>query len=338
MENKVKKIFIATGIYPPEIGGQGEYAKNLKEIWQKQGFIVFVGIFSKFNKIPSGLRHIVYMFYIIPQVIKADYVFIVDTFSASMPAFLIAKFFHKKIVVRMGGDFLWESYIRRTNKKVSIKIFYEKDINGISFKEKIIFSILKYILKNVDSIIWSTEWQKNIFMDPYKLGSNKHFVVENYFGPKEDSEDYRVKNFVAGGRSSGVKNIEILEKIFKEQEIKNLNLILDTNKVSHNDFLDKVKKCYAVILVSLSDISPNIIMDALRYSKPFVVTRDIGIYERIKDVALFIDPLDAEDIKDKIKWLADENNYNLQKNKLKNFNFTHSWEQIASEYMSVYDN
>ena len=29
------KILIATGIYPPELGGPAEYAKNLEYIWKK---------------------------------------------------------------------------------------------------------------------------------------------------------------------------------------------------------------------------------------------------------------------------------------------------------------
>ena len=59
------KILICTGIYPPEIGGPAQYAKNLSEFWQKEGHRVNVKVFSRFNFLPTGLRHLVYFFNIL---------------------------------------------------------------------------------------------------------------------------------------------------------------------------------------------------------------------------------------------------------------------------------
>ena len=73
--------------------------------------------------------------------------------------------------------------------------------------------------------------------------------------------------------------------------------------------------CYAFILVSLGDISPNMIMDAIRFNRPFIVTRETGIYERIKDIAIFVDPENTEDIAEKIIWLSEPENYEKQKEK-----------------------
>ena len=126
------KILIATGIFPPEIGGPAEYAKNLQEIWTRQGHAVSVKIFSKFNKIPTGLRHLVYFFYILRKAVSADFIVCLDTFSAALPTVLWAVLFNKKIFLRTGGDFLWETYVERTGDLVLLKDFYNTRIERMS--------------------------------------------------------------------------------------------------------------------------------------------------------------------------------------------------------------
>src|SRR5690348_11398603 len=118
------RILIATGIYPPEIGGPAEYAKNLKDAWNSQGHQVTVKVFSRFKFLPTGLRHLAYFLYIVPAVIRADFILSLDTFSAGLPAVLAARLFGKQIIVRTGGDFLWEFYVERTGELVLLKDFY----------------------------------------------------------------------------------------------------------------------------------------------------------------------------------------------------------------------
>ncbi|MFA7216933.1 MAG: hypothetical protein WC095_03050 [Candidatus Paceibacterota bacterium] len=336
MKKISKNIFIATGIYPPEIGGQAEYAKNLKEVWEKDGYTVSVGVFSKYSNIPSGIRHIIYTFYILPEILRTDYIFVIDTFSAALPAIFLAWIFGKKTVLRTGGDFLWEAYIERTDEKVTLSDFYRTKTTNFNFKERVLFNLIRWLFRHTDTIIWSTEWQKNIFIESYGLQNKNHKIVENYYGPQTNVSEFDSKNFIASGRPSKIKNMDILQDIFSRPSVLNLGGKLDTLKVNHQEFLEKVKKSYAVILVSLSDISPNVILDSIRFGKPFIVTKEVGIYERIRGIALFVDPLNREELEQKVLWLLDDKNYQEQKNKILGFNFTHTWEEIAFEYMMAY--
>ena len=43
-----------------------------------------------------------------------------------------------------------------------------------------------------------------------------------------------------------------------------------------------------------------------------------------------------EDIKSKMLWFSDEKNYMTQVEKVKNFNFTHGWEEIAREIIEIW--
>ena len=331
------KILIATGIYPPDIGGPAEYAKNLSEIWKKDGHEVSVKVFSQFNFLPTGIRHLVYFMSILPDVSKADFVLALDTYSCALPAIFASRIFGKKIILRTGGDFLWESYVERTGDLVLLRDFYNTRLSKLSIKEKIIFNLIKYVLRNVNAIIWSTEWQKNIFNSPYNLKRHNNFIVENYYGPKITSIEPEQKNFIAMARKLKWKQTGLLRDVFEREDVVHSGVILETNPVPHNEFLEKIRRSYAVIIASLGDISPNTILDAIRCQKPFIVTKETGLTSRIMDIAIFVDPKNIEDVAGKVLWLSDPVNYMEQKKKIESFSFMHTWEDIGREYINVYN-
>ncbi|MDO8589653.1 MAG: hypothetical protein Q7R69_00035 [bacterium] len=330
------RILIVTGIYPPEIGGPAEYALNLKDTWVRQGHKVKVKIFGRFRKIPWGIRHVIFLVYILPSVMWSDCIFTLDAFTAGVST-VASKLFNKKNIFRTGGDALWELYVERTNDLVLLRDFYRTRLKKLSVKEKVTFHLMKWALRNLSAIIWSTEWQKNIFMEPYHLSRQNHFIVENYYGPKLESRRPATKNFIAGTRKLKWKNIVLVQKVFEHKDTKESGAILDTSIVHHDEFLNKLSQSYAVIIASLGDISPNTILDAIRCGKPFILTRENGLYSRIKDIGLFVDPQDEEDIKSKVLWLVQEGNYASQKAKIDSFSFSHTWEEIAGEYITAFN-
>jgi len=92
-------------------------------------------------------------------------------------------------------------------------------------------------------------------------------------------------------------NAPSIEEAFEEarNEVKRLNLPdieLNCGKAVYDSFVEKIHRSYAVILVSLGDISPNMILDAIRLNRPFICTKEVGIYDRIKGAGIFVDPLD----------------------------------------------
>jgi len=330
------RILIATGIYPPDIGGPAQYAKNLAEVFEKSGHEVMVKFFRLENKLPTGIRHLFYFFKIIPSVYRADVVFAFDTFSAALPALLAARLFGKKFIIRTGGDFLWESYVERTGDLVLFKNFYDTSLGKLSLKEKRIFSLTRWVLRNSSALIFSTAWQRDIFAKAYGLSASKLFIVENQYGPKERSFRPAEKNFIAGTRPLKWKNDARLAQAFAQVHEKNETVVYDNTTKPFGVFMGKLAHAYAVILVSLGDISPNLILDAIRHNKPFIVTRECGLYERIKGCALFVDPENVDDIAEKIHWLSESVHYEEQKKKVEAFTFMHTWEDIAGEFLAVY--
>ncbi len=329
------KILITTDIYPPEIGGPAEYAAQLQRVWESQGYQVSVSVFSRYKKYPWGVRHILFLLSAVPAVFKADFILALGVFSGGA-ATVLAKAFNKKIVLRTGGDFLWEMYVERTGELVLLREFYLEKMSRFSPKEKLIFRLTRWLLRNVSAVVWSTEWQKQIFLEPYQLSHQNNFIIENYYGPKLQSEEPTEKNFVAMTRKLKWKHVEFLERIFNDKEVKLAGAALDTETAPHDEFLEKLSCSYAVIIASLGDVSPNTILDAIRFNKPFILTRENGLAPRIGEIGLFIDPKSPADVKEKVLWLLDPAHYALQKAKIEAFNFTHTWEDMADEYIEVY--
>ena len=323
------KIVIATGIYPPEIGGPAQYAFNLEQEFKKLGHEIVVLKFSDVRYLPSVIRHLAYFFKILSALHKADWCIALDTFSVALPAVCAGKILGKKVIIRTGGDFLWESYVERTGDLVLLRKFYQTSWSKWNFKEKTVFKLTKFVLRHASLVVFSTDWQRQIWHEPYQLDLSKTAMVENYYGPKSSELSVVGKNFLVAGRNLKLKNLEIL---------KNLKFDFEIGQWSQEKLREKIKNCYALVVPSISDISPNVVLQAIRHNKPFVLTQENGINHRVGEAGVYIDPLNPEDVREKLEWLSEKNNYNEQVQKVADFNFQHNYSQIAQEFLNLYEN
>lgn len=339
------KILISTGIYPPDIGGPAQYARNLYETWKTQGHEVKVAAYRWERAFPTFLRHFLFLTKIFRKGWNADMILVLDTWSAAVPTMYACKIMRKKYIIRTGGDFLWESYTERTGELVLFKDFYSTCMNKLSRKEKIIFRLGGLALRNAKQVIFSTTWQRDIFEKAYGLDKNKSKIVENFCGPREEQIEPENRIFVAGTRELVWKNLGTLKKAFKiaEEKVSKMDFAkkldrieFDTTKAVYDNFQERMRRSYAVILTSIGDISPNMIFDAIRVGTPFILTRENGITERVKDCAIFVDPMNERDIVEKIVWLSDPKNRALQAEKVKSFKWVHTWNDIADEIVSIF--
>lgn len=333
-----KKILITTGIYPPDIGGPAQYAKELAGEFIKLRHSVEVLVYRLEKRLPTGLRHLLFFLRVVFSLPKKDLIISLDTFSVGLPSVLASRIFGKKIIVRVGGDFLWENYVEKTGNLITLKDFYERRPK-LPSKHRLIFFLSKICLYNASAVVFSTEWQRDVFQKAYNLTPSNLFIIENYYGEKIKSGEPQEKNFLWAGRPLKLKNIILLKNIFEELKKQGIDARLEiVENLPHSELMERIKNCYAVILPSVSDISPNLILDAIRLNKPFILTKETGIFEKLKNIGIFVDPLDKKDIKNKLLFLVESRNYENYKKKIENFNFIHSWRQIAEEFLKIYKN
>ncbi len=332
------KLLISTGIFPPEIGGPAQYAMNLRDEFRRQGFKVQVATFGYEKKLPTGIRHGAFFFKALWHAATSDRIILLDTFSVALPTIAAARIFNKPVIVRIGGDFLWESYVERSHQRIPLNAFYKENTHfpALTYKEKAIFKITRHVLKHCAFYAFTTEWQLELWKEPYALQAAKSKIVTNFMGKKLPSFEPERKIFLWAGRPIFLKNISMLKEAFEAAQEIDSSIALECIQAPQEVLQAKIAQCYAVIVPSLSEVSPNLILDALRHSKPFIVTKHNGLSAQLEGCGISIDPLDKNDIKDKILLLANEDAYAKERKKVEQFSRTHSWQEIADEYKSLF--
>lgn len=329
------KILIATPIYPPEAGGPSYYAKSLKAEFEKLGHTVVVRTFSVEHSLSTGIRHLFYFFKTLPAHLQSDATILLDTFSVGLPVALMKKLFGGSVVLRTGGDFLWEHYIERTGEKIVFSRFYEAH-RKFSFKDKIVFACTRFVLRQASEIVFSTSYQRDVWMKPYDIDPSKVSIVENaYQKVSYVSEPTERKDFFCAVRGDMKwKNTDTLEQAFVKAKklVPGIELDLRYDMPRH-ELLERLKTCYAVILVSLGDISPNFILEALSFGKPIIFTNENGLRDRIGDVVMYVDPLDETAITNAIVAMCYEDAHRMYQEKAMAFSFEHSYADIAQEIL-----
>lgn len=328
------RILIATGVFPPDIGGPAQYAKNLYDEFERARHEVTVARYGIERRLPIVIRHVVFFIKAFTHLLNADYAIAMDTFSVGVPTVLAGKLLGRRVVVRIAGDYLWELYVEHTGKLITLSNFYA-DPPHLPLKERIVFFLTKQVIGKAHRLVFSTEWQRDMFTAAYAIPKEKTAIIENYFAPREEGEKPREKNYVWAVRPMKLKNGRLLYRAFTEAKEKHPGIILDDGRYPYDVLLDRIRSSYAVILPSISEVSPNLILDAIRFGKPFIMTRESGYAERFKSIGLLVDPFNEKDIAEKIAALADDSTYAEYSEKVRNFSFTHSYRDMASEYLKL---
>lgn len=331
-------ILISTPTYPPALGGPAQYSKNLAQAMREVGEDIKVRTYGWEIKLPTGLRHLVHFFKILPAVWWAEAIIVLDTYSVGVPVYWATRIVRRPYVIRIGGDFLWEWYVERTKKKVLLREFYDKGKSDGTVKEKVIFYLTKKVLARADKLVFSTDWQRKIWQIPYEIDLAKTAIIENYydFKNKIDKKSPSTKKYIWAGRQIFLKNVDSLKMAFLKAKRNRPEISLEIlSNMEQGRLFKEIGEAYAVVIPSLSDISPNLALEALSRGVPVILTKETGVRDRVGDIFIYVDPVDIDDIADKIVYLSDESNYARVKEKIASFNFKHSYDEIALEFIKL---
>lgn len=125
------RVLVATGLYPPEIGGPATYAALLEALLPKEGVTVDVVPFREVRKYPKAIRHLVYTWTVFRRSKDADLIVALDPFSVGVPARIAAFLRSKKFVVKVVGDYAWEQARQRFGYTGTIEEFQKADVDLI---------------------------------------------------------------------------------------------------------------------------------------------------------------------------------------------------------------
>jgi glycosyltransferase involved in cell wall biosynthesis len=367
------KILITSGIYPPEAGGPATYVQNLAKTLINQGHQVGVISYSDDDRYDGDdvlgyklirvkrsnkfLNYIKFFKAVNHSIKNFDLVYCFDHFSAGIPSVLACKLNKKKIAIRVGGDFIWERYLRITKKGITLRDYYDQNLHQKDFLR---FWIIKLVFKSTDLIIFTTKFQREIFEKHYNLNSQKIRYIHNPFSVerKDSSETPRNNNILFVGRMIEKNNIrrlisvfnsikqnnfklvivgkgEMKEEVEKEVQKKKMENIVFKGQLSRDDVINEMKKSHAMIFPSYTDISPNTVLECITTNIPFILTTEQG-FDWLKGKVLEFNPLKDEEMKGCLEKIMNSDFYQTYQQKIKNLNYNYNYSEASEDTIRLF--
>lgn len=297
------KIVLATGIYPPAIGGPATYVEELGRCLQQSGCEVTVVAYgdeppehdtlsvirvSRHGSAPQ--RWLRYARALRAHGAQADIVYAFSSVSCGIPLFL-ARLKGPKKILRLGGDFLWERFTDRGGM-LSLREWYQR---GFWFHGS-----MNGILKTFDHIVFSTAFQQDLYERFYR-NLPLHSVIENALPSGEPilHQSHRPLKLLFLGRFVAFKNIAAL--LLALPDVPEVTLTMVGSGPLEDDLQAQVTKLGLaervtfsapvagrkkqllflehdlLVLPSLTELSPNVALEARAAGLPVLLTEETGL-------------------------------------------------------------
>ncbi|MFA5359796.1 MAG: glycosyltransferase family 4 protein [Patescibacteria group bacterium] len=255
------KILIATGIYPPDIGGPATHISQFIDFIKDKEFNFKIITFSDSDKGDINIFRILrkqnifkkffkYFFCIFKNIKDIDIIYLHDVSMAGLAVFLAAFLFRKKYILRMGGDFIWEQAYQAHKTTLKYKDF-QREKTPCGFKLRSF--IAKTIAKRAAKIIVPSNFLKDIII-LWGIDSSKIVVVYNAISDcfaevksassiYEKIDNFKKQNykiFISNGRFVNWKKFDYLIEVFKD--INNAKLFIIGDGPEKNNLIDLISK------------------------------------------------------------------------------------------------
>ncbi len=155
------RVLVATGLYPPEIGGPATYAKLLEDGLPGEGIEVVVVTFRDARSYPKLVRHLVYFWMVFRASRSADCIFALDPMSVGVPALLAAIVRRKRFVLKVVGDYAWEQATQRFGFAGTLEEFQSAEVSLIAHAFR---STERFVARNAERIIVPSQYLANIVL------------------------------------------------------------------------------------------------------------------------------------------------------------------------------
>lgn len=224
------RVLVATGLYPPEIGGPATYAALLEARLPREGGTPTILPFRTVRGYPSVLRHLVYFWHAFRAAKHADLVLALDPVSVGIPARLAAFLRRKPFVVKVVGDFAWEQARQRFGFTGTLEEFQSADVDLIP---SIMRLCERFVARTATHVYVPSKYLRGV-LGAWGIDDTKLSVVYNGVSIKDvgDKETIRGvlhfsgKLIISVGRLVPWKGFEVLITTFARLKKKDPDLTL----------------------------------------------------------------------------------------------------------------
>ncbi|MCP6718279.1 MAG: glycosyltransferase family 4 protein [Patescibacteria group bacterium] len=325
------------------------------------------------SKYPKGIKHFIYFLELLKMARGTDIIYVQNQTSAGLPSVLVSKLLKKRLILKVVGDAAWESYANRVSEFDNIETFQEKKYD---FLTELIRKTRSFVAKNADTIITPSQYLKNIVKGwgvPEQNIQAIYNALEQLFEPHISKEEIKKKIGIKGdiilsiGRLTPWKGFSALIDIFPEllkenpdfkliivgegEEKKKLELRVEklrlkdnvklVGKISHQDIPLYFRAADIFVLNSGYEGLPHVVLEAMQFGVPVVISNKGGNPELIKDSfnGFLIEYNNEEQIKNTLLKLWQDTSLQKKfiensKEKLKEF----SWENLVNKTIKLLTN
>lgn len=345
MASSKPRILIAAGIYPPDAGGPAVHAKAQYEGFPKFGIETGLVAFAHYRKWPRGIRHLLYFCALLLKIPKYDIIYAHDAVGVGIPAFIAARIFGKKFMVRIGGDVAWELHVEEVG--LSMREWYEK---GLNLNDRM-FKLSRWLMRRADLIVVIGESLKNLYINYYGINPSKIKVIINPLPEIENIPIKEEKSMIFASRLTSYKNLpavlRALSKVVSENKdfkfiimgdgpdkdklrvlSKNLNLesnVIFAGSVPLREVMERTASSLFTIAPALTEFNPNYVLQGIAFGKPFLISRENDLPFEVPEEFL-IDPRNESEVYHHINWLLTPDGYSKAKDLAKSLKFKMSWD------------
>lgn len=157
------KILLAAGLYPPDIGGPATYAELVVTELPRRGIEVVVIPYGVVRKVPKIFRHLTYTGKLWRASRYADVIFALDPMSVGVPARIVSWLRRKPLVVRLGGDYVWEQGVQRFGITDTLDV-YTVGTHSRPFTVRLLARIQTWVTRGAVAVILPSEYLKRIVL------------------------------------------------------------------------------------------------------------------------------------------------------------------------------
>lgn len=310
-----KKILFSTGIFPPQIGGPATYVLKMANRMSKDGFDIAVITYSdNMQKEKYGLNvfriswtffiftYLKFFFKILIVGRKYDVIFLQGTFLEGIPTVFANFFLKKKLIIRIGGIYSWETSIKH-------KWTFDNTDDFLKNKQKFIPEIFKkidcFIISKCDKVIANSYYIKKLLLlnkvkkskieviyNPVELAPFENISQQRY---KEEKRFSNKKILLYVGRLVPWKNLDRLinfskkldnefvvafagegpekEALMNLAKINNLEeKIIFLGKLGKSELNKLYQVADAVILISSFEGLSHVLIEAMRFNLPIIAS------------------------------------------------------------------
>src|SRR3989344_3590292 len=377
MSKKSNKIILATGIFFPDVGGPAIHVRKIAETLETSGYRPVVIAYGDYdgpndfqfnvirisNKLPVLLRRLKYLVVVLKESHEASLLYAFNIATAGFPVFIVGKMLHKKIIMRLPGDPIWERVVERGDRFVSFVNYYKQ---GLYVKDRPwLFRFTKYVLPKFDLIVFYSRFLSDIYEKYYNIDPKRVRIILNPVFHREPSgvERSGEPTVLFAGRFVAYKNLELLIRVFDkvrqktrrgrlvmigegpdkyklEKKIKELSLSSSVDvipKLGQEKLFEYIQSSWFGVGPALTEFNPNFILECLSLGRPVLLSRENGLSVKLPEEFLF-DPQNEKEFIEKMEQMFSVDFYGDALNIVRKFDLSQNWERVTRAHLEIIKN